>query len=378
VLLAGGGTVLLAAAAAFVLSVAMARTVVTPPRKRKEDTPILDVDLRHSTITLGPTADAILPGNYSFWFDSGAGLATLGEIVRRTHDSVTRRILRVERADLRRARTGRFNGWIYLSPGELGYEFEDVVIDTPVGPAPAWLIPSATGSDRWAIHVHGRAVARAETLRGVPVFRDAGYNSLVVSYRNDGEAPASPDGKYSLGDTEWLDVQAALAYAIDRGATSVVLVGWSMGGATALQLATRSSLARVIRGIVLESPVVDWSIALDFQAKLSRLPKPIGAAAKVIMGRAWGRVLTGQHEPIDLERLDLVRGAAALTTPILILHSDDDGYVPSTASHALAEARPDIVTMETFAGARHTKLWNYDPERWNAAIASWLERLNAE
>jgi pimeloyl-ACP methyl ester carboxylesterase len=199
-----------------------------------------------------------------------------------------------------------------------------------------------------------------------------------VSYRNDGEAPASPDGKYSLGDTEWQDVQAALAYAIDRGATSVVLVGWSMGGATALQLATRSSLARVIRGIVLESPVVDWSIALDFQAKLSRLPKPIGAAAKVIMGRAWGRVLTGQHEPIDLERLDLVRGAAALTTPILILHSDDDGYVPSTASHALAEARPDIVTMETFAGARHTKLWNYDPERWNAAIASWLERLNAE
>ena len=180
-LLAGGGAVLLAAAATFALSVAMARTVVTPPRKRKEDTPVLDVDLRGKTITLGPTADAVLPGDYSFWFDSGAGLATLGEIVDRTQYSVTRHILRVERGDLRRTRAGRFNGWIYRSPGELGYEFEDVAIDAPVGPAPAWVIPSATGSDRWAIHVHGRAVARAETLRGVPVFRDAGYTSLVVS-----------------------------------------------------------------------------------------------------------------------------------------------------------------------------------------------------
>ncbi|MCU1507048.1 MAG: alpha/beta fold hydrolase, partial [Microbacteriaceae bacterium] len=36
-------------------------------------------------------------------------------------------------------------------------------------------------------------------------------------------------------------------------------------------------------------------------------------------------------------------------------------------------ARPDIVTLEAFTVARHTKLWNYDPDRWNRAIDGWLD-----
>jgi uncharacterized protein len=46
--------------------------------------------------------------------------------------------------------------------------------------------------------------------------------------------------------------------------------------------------------------------------------------------------------------------------------------VPSDASHALAAARPDLVTMETFTVARHTKLWNYDETRWTTAIRDWV------
>ena len=63
--------------------------------------------------------------------------------------------------------------------------------------------------------------------------------------------------------------------------------------------------------------------------------------------------------------------AEELDIPILILHSDDDGFVPADASHALAEARPDIVTMPHFSGARHTKLWNYDQTGWTDAITGW-------
>jgi uncharacterized protein len=94
-----------------------------------------------------------------------------------------------------------------------------------------------------------------------------------------------------------------------------------------------------------------------------------------LIASPFARRLTGQHRPIDLKRLDLVRRASELTLPILLLHSSDDGFVPIDASRRLAAARPDLVRFEEFRHARHTKLWNHDRERWNATVRDWLEWL---
>ncbi|GMA96897.1 hypothetical protein GCM10025881_37210 [Pseudolysinimonas kribbensis] len=292
---------------------------------------------------------------------------------------MTRRVLSVEFGDLDAASSGRFNGWVYLTPDDLGVAYEDVAIATPLGDAPAWLVPAdpARASKRWMIGVHGRAVKRSEVLRAVPVFRDAGYDSLIVSYRNDGEAPRSADYRYALGDREWIDVEEAMRYALDHGAEELVLMGWSMGGATVLQALTRSLYREHVIGVVLESPVVDWIATLDFQVTLRRLPAVVRYLVLAMFRSRWGGILTGLAEPLDLDRMDFVRRARELHTPILLLHSDDDGFVPSTASRALAVARPDIVTFVPFEVARHTKLWNYDPERWEGAIRDWLAALDA-
>ena len=155
-------------------------------------------------------------------------------------------------------------------------------------------------------------------------------------------------------------------------------MGWSMGGATVLQALTRSARADVVRGLVLDSPVVDWVTALDYQGRAMGLRGPLRWLVYSMLGGAWGRPFTGQDAPVDFARLDFVRRADELAAPILILHSDDDGYIPPTASHALAAARPDLVTLEVFDTARHTRLWNYDPQRWNGAIAGWLAGLDDE
>jgi hypothetical protein len=36
------------------------------------------------------------------------------------------------------------------------------------------------------------------------------------------------------------------------------------------------------------------------------------------------------------------------------------------------------VTFEAFDTALHTRLWNYDPDRWNGAIRAWLSELPAD
>lgn len=371
--LGAAAVVVAALSVAAYITVYFARTVVTPPRKRAEDVRILSVG--QTTITLSATQDSLTPGEYSLWFRQDSGHARVGEIIEFSPDTVTRVLLGVDFGALEGARAGRFSGWFYLSPAELGVPWEDVEIETELGPAPAWLVPAESPGDRWVVQVHGRAVRRQETLRAIPVFRDAGYTSLIISYRNDGDAPESADHRYALGDTEWRDVEAAIRFALDRGAREIVLMGWSMGGATVLQCLTRSELASHVVGVVLDSPVVDWVTALTFQAELNRLPPIVREGVLTLLSEKWAGGITGQSEPIDLKRLDLVARAAELTVPILILHSDDDGFVPSTASAALAHARPDIVTYERFVTARHTKLWNYDRSRWERAIGGWLTRF---
>lgn len=375
----GAGVVALAGFAG--LTYAVARFIVTPARDRHERIRVFRVDPDEGTVALTSTADTRLPGRYGFLFDEGRGYARLGDVLSDDGAVVVRRVDAVDEGALHEAKRGRLLGWYYRRPSDLGLPFTEVSVDTDAGPAPAWEIPAADAApgaptgDRWAVIVHGRGVVRAETLRAVPPFRDAGFTTLVVSYRNDGEAPASSDGRYGLGLTEWADVEVAIDYAVEHGARSVVLMGWSMGGALVLQTLLRSEHQGVIEGLVLESPVVDWRTTLRYQGDALHLPGPMQKAVLAILGARRLSAITGQAAPIDFDALDLVAGAEKITVPVLILHSDDDGFVPSTASRALALARPDLVTLEDFHVARHTKLWNMEPERFEGAISSWLRGL---
>jgi uncharacterized protein len=360
-------------AALGALSVYVARKVIIPSKTRIEDLRILGSTA--TTVVFSKTLDTLLPGQYSLWFSEGTGHAKVGAILEIGPNWVSRELLEVDHGDLATARRGSIAGWFYLDPEQLGFPHRDVIIETAVGPAPAWLIPAEKKAGRWLIGVHGRGVRRQECLRAVDVARRCGYTSLLVSYRNDGDAPHSADGRYGLGDTEWPDVDAALEYAIANGATEIVLMGWSMGGAISLQVATRSARAGIIKGIILESPVINWVDTINYQTDAQHAPRIVSAAARRLIGSAWAGRLTGQHEPINLDRLDFVARADELTVPILLMHSADDGFVPPYASRALALARPDIVTFDEFTIARHAKLWNYDPERFNEDIGSWLNRL---
>ncbi|MFF1541645.1 alpha/beta hydrolase family protein [Microbacterium sp. NPDC058269] len=362
---------LFAFGAAFALVVfAVARRVVTPMR-RANDTEILAVDTGAQTIELQRTLDTELPGRYGLFTTGTYGYVKLGAVLGADGTTVRRKLLTQIEPGARVDRAAAFSGYYYSSPSELHLRWESVLIGSPAGPCPAWFFPAS--SSTWVIQVHGRGATRAECLRAVPVMHASGLPTLVVSYRNDGEAPRTRAGAYALGASEWRDVDAAIAYALRHGAEQVILMGWSMGGAVSLQAAVTSGHRDRIAGIILESPVVDWRTVLRFQAKMAGVRAPLPELAMGALQMPLTARLSGADEPILFDRLDMVARADELTAPILILHSDDDGFVPADSSHALQEARPDLVTMPKFTVARHTKLWNYDQTGWTTAITEWLD-----
>lgn len=358
---------MLGTAVAF-LVFAIARRVVTPS-VRAADTDILAVDTGAQTIELSRTPDTELPGRYGLFTTGTYGYVKLGAVLSADATTVRRKLLTQIETGAKIDRAAGFSGWYYSTPSELHLPWDNVLIGSPAGPCPAWLFPAE--SSTWVIQVHGRGVTRAECLRAVPVFHALGMPNLVVSYRNDGEAPRSKGGSYALGASEWRDVDAAISYALRHGATQVLLMGWSMGGAIALQTAVSSAHREAIVGLVLDSPVVDWRNVLRFQAREEGIRDPFPALAMNALSSPLTARLSGSEFVIPFDKLDMVARADELTVPILILHSEDDGFVPADASHALAEARPDLVTMPRFTGARHTKIWNYDQLGWTATITDW-------
>lgn len=373
VALLAGVIALVTGTTAAMLAVVFARKVVTPPARREQDLRILRADPAAGEVTLAAGDEARMRGRYGLWFDNDSGHARLGDVIEERDGRVRRALTATDFGRPERAARGRIDGWYHLGPWELEVPYEDVVVETPLGPAPAWWIPADGPSDRWVVQVHGRGAKRHEALRAVDAARAAGWNSLLVSYRNDGEAPESTDRRYGLGGTEWADVVAAVRYAIEHGAHEVVLMGWSMGGMISLQAVLRSGEVRErLVGVILDSPAIDWVDILRFQGGALGLPRGLGDLVARLLGAPYGGGLTGLAAPIALEELDPVARASEFSVPILLMHSVDDGFVPIDGSRRFAAARPDLIQFEEFAGARHTKLWNHDPERWNGLIGSWL------
>ena len=376
---ASAATVSLGLVALTGLAVSFARAVVTPRRHRPDDVEVLQVGPRR--VVLQATPDSVVPGRYGIWTDGGRGHLRVGDVVGSAPGRVTRELLGVD-AGTARPGPGRWNQYYYAgSPTTaLGLPHVDLLVPSEVGDLPCWSVPvdDAGPGGTWAVLVHGRGATREEALRALPVLHGLGLPTLVPSYRNDADGPSSPARRYGLGDTEWYDVEAVARYALDQGARRLVVVGWSMGGAILLQFVARSPLAERVTALVLDGPVVDWYDVLDHQARKLGIPVRWGRYGLRLLAHPIGRRLVGLDGPLDLRRMDWVARAQELVLPVLLLHSDGDDYVPSGPSERLAQARPDLVEFVRSSVARHTKEWNVDPDRWDAAVREFLRRHLAD
>lgn len=315
--------------------------------------------LSANTVTLTRTADTERPIPLSFvWPD---GHARLGAVLHQDRATVEREI-HVDRGTPRPGVRGYSSGYVYEGdPGTRDLQFTDVTVPGPLGPLPAWFLPGH--SDTWIIAVHGRGAPRGETLRILPTLAASGHPTLVVSYRNDPDAPRGPDHRFHLGDTEWQDVRAALDHARTHGARRVILYGWSMGGAILLTLLRRWSHEGFVAGLILDCPVIDWTATLRMNARALGIPAAwTWTALRLIERQVRVRMQDLDHRPY----------AAELDVPTLLFVDRDDTTVAPAPTFEFAAARPDLIHLVESHNAGHCRSWNAAPTRYEAAVRDFL------
>ncbi|MGH8792753.1 MAG: alpha/beta hydrolase [Stackebrandtia sp.] len=323
---------------------------------------VVDVDEQTVTLTRDPATEA--DGVFGVEWDGGR--AVVGDVKEAEGDTVTRELRSADDA-LKSGLAVRVDTWVYGDSDPktaLGIDYAEVDVPGPLGDMPAWHVPGE--SDAWVVAVHGRNASPAETLRAIPAVNGAGAHVLAVTHRNDEGAPASPDGFHHLGDSEWEDVEAAVEYAKSEGASSVVLAGWSMGGAVVMSTLRRMDDSDFVSGVILDSPTLDWSSTLDKQGDARGLPRLLTGAAKFFV--EW-------RADIDLKALDQREYAADMTTPVLLFADTADETVDVSATLEFADAVPqDLMTLVT-TEAGHTASWNADPDAYDHAVTTFLDQI---
>jgi uncharacterized protein len=322
--------------------------------------------LPRGRIVLERNEESERPGVYGLEWPGGHAIA--GPVLDETGDAVTRRLRDVRGYLVPEMDVGIESAVYSGDPRQaFGLPTEHVAVPDELGPMPDWLVPARGRT--WAIVVHGINATPEDGMRLVPTLHRAGMPALLIRYREDQGAPASPDGFHHMGLTEWRDLQAAARYALAHGARRLVLAGYSMGGAIVAQFMQKSRLAPRVAGLLLDAPALDWKRTIEFNSEQMGLP---GSAALPVIWAIGARIEADWHS------LDAVAHPEDFQLPILLFHGLDDKVVPIATSNAFAAELPRWVTYYRAPHAGHTQSWNVDPRLYEQRLSSFLKGLRTD
>lgn len=214
---------------------------------------------------------------------------------------------------------------------------------------------------------HGyRSHAFTDFSGGSELSFQMGHNVLLIDQRAHGK---SEGRTITFGLQERHDLLSWVNYAVKRFGPEVkiLLYGVSMGGATVL-MASELELPENVKGIVADCPFVSaLDIILDVAKKMDT-PFPSWLIRPFAI---WGAKIYGCF---DLTETDGARAVKNARVPILIIHGEDDRYVPCEMSD-IVWANPELVTRFTFPGAAHGISYLVDTPRYHTIVKEFVQRV---
>jgi len=228
------------------------------------------------------------------------------------------------------------------TPADLGLAYEDVSIQTSDGVTlHGWMVPY-DGSDVTLLFFHGNAGNIGDRVENVRLLHEIGLQVFILDYRGYGLSEGSPSeqGLYK-------DAQAAYTHLLSRDDVNkehITIFGRSLGGAVAVDLASRVPCRRLI----LEST---FTSAADM-------------AGHILPILPLSRFVT--------ERFDSASKIEKVRAPLLQFHGTQDEIVPYRLGqklHALAREPKEFVPIP---GATHNDTYSVGGRAYFEKIRSFL------
>lgn len=209
------------------------------------------------------------------------------------------------------------------TPRDLGYDYEDVVITTSDGVVlKGWFIDR--GSDKTIIVLHGYTSSKWDNIYIKPVvdmLARNGFNVVVVDLRAHGES----GGEYTtLGYLEARDLMELIDWLKKSkpGKTRRIgIIGYSMGGAIAIMLASRSEAP--VDAVVADSPYI--SVVSSGERWIMRMKGVMRSVLLLVYPLiVW---FASRSIGVRVEELDMRRYAEKIKKPILVIAGRNDDLV---------------------------------------------------
>ena len=197
---------------------------------------------------------------------------------------------------------------------------------------------------------------------GHALARKMGFNTLVVDQRAHG---SSGGRTITFGIRERLDCLTWVQYLNQRFGTDtpIILSGLSMGAATVL-MAAGLDLPENVICIIADSPYSSPSAIIKKVCKDEGYPVGLCTPFLHLAPRLFGGFRLGA-----CTAKESVRHA---TVPILLIHGEDDRFVPCEMSLEIAANCSSPVEVATFPDAGHGLSYMTDPIRYEKVFSHFL------
>jgi hypothetical protein len=236
----------------------------------------------------------------------------------------------------------------FADPASYGLRVEEVWISTDDGlRLNAWFLP-APASRKVLLLFHGNAENIGYGLGRLRSLAQLGANVLAVDYRGYGKSEGSPDERGVYRDAE-----AAYRYLADIrrfAPRNIVVCGQSLGGAVAIDLASRHECG----GLIVES---SFTSGREMARRVFRIPG---------------------FEYIPQSRFDSVAKIQNVRCPVLIVHGTRDEVIPFAMGQRLYEAAPEPKTFLPVEGASHDNVFLVGGEKYLETLRTLLGMPPAE